>query len=723
MGANMYTQEQRDGFIKVYETLRLYKRITPKKLNGEESINKQNVVKDLYVDLLPNNGIIRKLLSDETFILLGRKGTGKSTLFARAQYDIISQRKNLSAYVNAKSVVDDMKFQNSSLNVPDLEGMLDSEQLERLLLIKKFLNDLFDSIVVELKREEQRLFERLTNKFRDNRIDALIKSIKDKIDNPDILNINSTVSRQTRETQSTNKASTAEVGITGNANANGIKEALGKIYSKVGYKKEQVKGLENESLNIFARLFNIGDIITNMKKLLQITGRNKLFIFIDDFSELTEGDMELFYQTLLNPIYNSARDEIVLKIAAYPGRITYGEFEAGKYDSLQIDAFELYGQNIVELERKSSDFIKRLLDNRISYFCKTSPDLFFDTKEQTLEEYFLLLFETSMNIPRTLGHILSHCYDNVVSYDKKITKSDILDAVEMVYKKITKTYFDKEHMSRGAYKEKLDIFTQHNLIEALCDKALQLKVELPKTNNQHFNELEYAHTSHFQIKPELTPFLKSLEFNGLVHKVSTIAPKSTKGKKVNIDVFIYAFDYGLCQFKKILYGRPERNSKYSKYYQQRRFELSETIIDTLSSNKKIVCKNTECGAQYDISELPTIEQFDMMCRTCFQKTCEVDYDESIIELVKENLDKAQFYKEELDILQVIEMYSNMKTDIKAYPLEIGSELDISYQLVSKTAKDLIEAELLIRKEDEANRNRPYYELTEKGKKTLTNILD
>lgn len=719
----MLTQEQRDGFIRVYETLRLYKRITPKKLNDEESINKQNVVKDLYVDLLPNDGIIRKLLSDETFILLGRKGTGKSTLFARAQYEIITQRKNLSSYVNAKSVVDDMKFQNNSLNVPDLEGVLDSIQLERLLLIKKFLNDLFDSIVIELKREEQSLFEKLTNKFRDNRIEALIKNIKEKIDNPDILNINSTISRQTKETQTYNKVNSAEAGITGTISAKGIKEALAKIYAKVGYKRELTNGLENESLNIFARLFNIGDIISNIKKLLEITGRHKLFIFIDDFSELTEGDMELFYQTLLNPIYNSARDEIVLKIAAYPGRINYGEFEAGKYDSIQIDAFELYGQNIAELERKSSDFIKRLLENRINYFCQTSPEAFFDTNELTMEEYYLLLFEASMNIPRTLGHILSACYDNVTSYDKKINKSDILGAVETVYKKITKTYFDKEHQSRGAFEEKLDIFTQHTLLEALCDKALQLKVELPKTNNQHFSELEYAHSSHFQLKPELVSFLKSLEFNGLVHKVSTIAPKSTKGKKANIDVFIYAFDYGLCQFKKILYGRPNRTSKYSKYYQQRKFELSETIVQTLSSNKKIVCKNSACGAQYDINELPIIEQFGMMCKTCFQKSCEVDYDEGIIEIVRENLNKAQFYKEELDILQVIDMYTNIKTSIKAYPLEIGRELDISYQLVSKIAKDLIDSELLIRKEDKTNKNRPYYEITDKGRSTLSNILE
>ncbi|MCC3359548.1 hypothetical protein [Bacillus sp. REN16] len=719
----MFTEEQKEGFIKSYETLRLFKRITAKKLNVEDSLAKQNVIKDLYVDLLPSNGILRKLLSDNTFILLGRKGTGKSTLIARAQYEIISQRKDLSAYVNAKSVVDDMKFQNNSIRLPNLEDVLDTEQLQRLLLIKKFLDDFFESVVDELKREEQGLFEKLQSRFRDQRIETLIRKIKDKIDNPDIFRVNSTIAKQTKDTQSSKNIKNAEVSGTATGTVTGITDALFKIYSKVGNTKEFSKGVESDSLNIFARLFNIGEIISDIKQLLKITGRNKLFIFIDDFSELTEGDMELFYQTLLNPIYNSAKDEIVLKIAAYPGRITYGELEAGKYDSIQIDAFELYGQNIVELERKSSDFIKRLLKNRIEYFCKTNLEAFFDTKEMALEEYFLLLFEISMNIPRTLGHILSVCYDNAISYDKKITKNDILEAVETIYKKITKTYFDKEHMSLGVFQEKLDVFAQHNIIEAICDTALVLKVDLPKTNNQHFNDLEYAPSSHFQIKPELENFLQSLEFNGFVHKVSTIAPKSTKGQKNNIDVFIYALDYGLCQYKKILYGRPDRTSKYSKYYQQRKFDFSEFLINTLSSNKKVKCKNTECGAEYNITELPMIEQFGMMCRKCRQMSCEVEYDQAIKELVNENLGSAEFHKEELDVLQVIEMFQNTKTELKPYPLEIGQELDISYQLVSKIARALIESELVVRMEDGAKKNRPYYELTEKGKKVLSRFLE
>ncbi len=91
----MFTDVEKEGFIKVFETLRLYKRITSNKLALDEQQEGKDIVKELYVDLLPNDGTLRKLLSNNTFILLGRKGTGKSTLFARAQYDISIKKTEL----------------------------------------------------------------------------------------------------------------------------------------------------------------------------------------------------------------------------------------------------------------------------------------------------------------------------------------------------------------------------------------------------------------------------------------------------------------------------------------------------------------------------------------------------------------------------------------------------------------------------------------------------
>lgn len=44
------------------------------------------------------------MLKKETTFLVGKKGTGKSTIIERAQYQIRVDKKSLSVYINAKTV-------------------------------------------------------------------------------------------------------------------------------------------------------------------------------------------------------------------------------------------------------------------------------------------------------------------------------------------------------------------------------------------------------------------------------------------------------------------------------------------------------------------------------------------------------------------------------------------------------------------------------------------
>lgn len=88
-----------EGFRKVAKSLSLYHRITEDKLWGDDNKNKKGAIEKLYVDLLPNNEILQSILEEKSTFLVGRKGTGKSTIFARAQYQIHKDKKNLSFYV------------------------------------------------------------------------------------------------------------------------------------------------------------------------------------------------------------------------------------------------------------------------------------------------------------------------------------------------------------------------------------------------------------------------------------------------------------------------------------------------------------------------------------------------------------------------------------------------------------------------------------------------
>lgn len=92
-----------NGFKKVAKSLSLYHRITEDKLAIDKKVKKVNIER-LYVDLLPNNEVLESILEEKTTFLVGRKGTGKSTIFARAQYQIHKDKKKLSVYINAKTI-------------------------------------------------------------------------------------------------------------------------------------------------------------------------------------------------------------------------------------------------------------------------------------------------------------------------------------------------------------------------------------------------------------------------------------------------------------------------------------------------------------------------------------------------------------------------------------------------------------------------------------------
>ena len=79
----------------------------------EDFIDDKNI-DDIYTDLLPNNGIINKLNLPRTTVLIGRKGTGKSTIFQKSQKDLISNKKCVSIYIDVKSL-----FDNSTPEIPE----------------------------------------------------------------------------------------------------------------------------------------------------------------------------------------------------------------------------------------------------------------------------------------------------------------------------------------------------------------------------------------------------------------------------------------------------------------------------------------------------------------------------------------------------------------------------------------------------------------------------
>ena len=76
-----------DTFLEFAESLKLVRRANLEKEG-------KTIIEKIYTDLLPNNGVINKVNLPRTTIVVGRKGTGKSTIFYKSQMDLDKSIEN-----------------------------------------------------------------------------------------------------------------------------------------------------------------------------------------------------------------------------------------------------------------------------------------------------------------------------------------------------------------------------------------------------------------------------------------------------------------------------------------------------------------------------------------------------------------------------------------------------------------------------------------------------
>lgn len=122
-----YTQQDVTNFYKAADSLRKYRRA---ELVDEET--GASLLEQLYCDPLPAHGLSTRLASPNTTLIVGRKGTGKSTVFQKLQFDIRKTNDKLTAYIDIKTVWDsaqvDITLQEK---ISKIDHALPTEAIER----------------------------------------------------------------------------------------------------------------------------------------------------------------------------------------------------------------------------------------------------------------------------------------------------------------------------------------------------------------------------------------------------------------------------------------------------------------------------------------------------------------------------------------------------------------------------------------------------------------
>lgn len=673
---------EKKKFSRVAESLRKFQRAELKEFEAELG---DKPVDTVYVDPLEDNAVLDTVLSGNTTFLFGRKGTGKSTIIARAQSDIRAEKKSLSVYLDVKSINESSQTSDVLSKKPDNYEFI-NEVIQPHLLRKSFLIEVFSKLIDELESicKKTGVIDRFLGKnwkYEDlqHELNELKEQVRSGIMNESELPILQSIENEAKNRHHSlnKKEEAAEVNVTVNPAL-----ATGGFKLRSGSVEEVLDDdeLYSKYSSAVLRTFPYQDFIKKLASLLDELAFSSLIIFFDDFSELNWIEQRLFVDVILAPLNNTSDEKIKLKVAAYPGRVYYGNIDPGKVDILNLDFFNLYKSSDVQtMEEKAVDYTKRLLENRFNSFGVDAKDYFSPAAE--MGDYYTLLFQTSFNVPRLMGHILHNCYLDQISRGEKITLQSVRLASRKHYEKVLSAYFDrKNHFAKEPFVRKLDRHNQQILLERLATEAssLKSKISTGEVGGKYFEGLSNPPVSHFTIYPTLEPMLASLELNFLVTKYHEMRDKSGE------DVSVYCLNYGLCEDKRLAWGYPKGRRDDRSYFVQRCFSYKSVIHQFLAATVTIKCDN--CDATFPIEDREKIEYFDWQCKECKQGRCsEVSLSEDYIKELQALNDDLKLEEVELDILEVLN-----SEDREMRAGEVSALIDKSHQLVgwrTKTLKD------------------------------------
>ena len=703
----VYNEEQLTGFFEAVESLKKYRRAD---LTDDKG---RSLLKELYTDLLPNDYILKKSLRENTTFLIGRKGTGKSTIFLRLEQELRGMNGYLPCYLDVKTLYE--SSQNGLLGSKNLENIFDSEALNKYLIERAFIQTILTRIIDEVSNK----FNSTSNKILQalgiskvdevkERLSELRSNIKDnhyieKIELPLLQTIMSkeTTSHEENKYEKFSSESikvNAEMSLEG---ASGRFEIGGKDKgSKITLDTEKYDDIFS---NIFLKVFQVQEIITIMKDTLAALNIRHLYVLLDDFSEIDDSSIKTFVDVVLAPLNNWSDEFIKFKVAAYPNRIYYGKIDPGKVDTIELDFYNLYsGFDRNKMEINAIGFTEKILEKRFLKFTNGSPEVFFDTSTNSIEDYYEILFNASMNVPRILGYILSYCYQSRVIYNYKIGKRDIELAAQRYYEDKIDSFFKTTTHSLISMNEKITALQLKNLLNLLIINSKEIKKRISTKNLKGSLYISTEpFSSHFHFDPRYEDFIKTLELNYFISKYSDIVDKD--GNQASI----YSLNYGLCVKNNIIWGKP-KGSKYSKYFTQRPFNYNKLIKEFLSTSERIICTNPDCQKQFDVEEMKFLEFSNFKCNVCSSKVIIETLDDDIREVIAK-IDKTKMLP--VPEVKILKELQNSENDL--YARDLAQEIDYSGQLIGWRGKKLEEKYKLVKRTKETGK--PYkYGLTKEG---------
>jgi len=477
-------------------------------------VAKLDLLAKYYVDYFSYMG---QILSENDQLVVGRRGTGKTTLLYRA---LIECRRS---WAPEQPVACKPKTLGLYLDLSKCQTLVDTESRDFTEFEHVFVSEMKDALVEELKRSWPEVGQRpglLARIFRSAQSQTSISASKELKELADIITkgIPRTVDPSGKVDQKLKTKEGERVSISGSLGGSpkGPNATVSSGYNAaVSHEEETI-----QSYQVNYRLA-ITDILRVLGRLREAAEINHIVLFIDEFSSLSV-ELQRRFTTLLRKVLGN-HEGLYIKLCAITDYYSLGSAIILQRDlfelSLDLDAFVERSRSLNSAMDGLRDMTRKIIAERLSAFTNTTP-------EQLLEdadEAFSRLSRTAMGVPRTLGIVLKQAWYRCNSAQRRrIQLSDIDYGIQ---------YASKAYLNQfiGACGAAIPPFHE-DIWNSLIERAIQ---ERAKSNGE---------ASHFMVLPRHDPRLRFLNMFFLVHLLT----KGRTTKKEKLSRSLYVFDYGVC---------------------------------------------------------------------------------------------------------------------------------------------------------------------------------
>jgi hypothetical protein len=288
-----FSSKDLKGFAEAAHSLKLYRRA-----DLRDDVTDKSLIRQLYVDPLQNDAVLETTLRESTTFLIGRKGTGKSTVFQRAQHELRARSNVISAYVDIKTVYESADVDPALPAQLEQVGIaLGEGNLQKILIYRSFIRTIFNEIRSELKSQlGSNIFDNVLRRLglQKSDITGELTELLEGSFETQITDVTAfkQASYKTGQEQSSMNKSEAQGGGEGTLSLESAKISLsGKLTGEISSATKWTRSEEYSAVLI--RTFNPTKIIEDLRGVLNSVGIKRLYVFIDDFSELPEEPMRV----------------------------------------------------------------------------------------------------------------------------------------------------------------------------------------------------------------------------------------------------------------------------------------------------------------------------------------------------------------------------------------------------------------------------------------------